>query len=238
VKIIFLNCWYAQAGKTFFDFVGKNSANTDIFGLTEVQPELFSELKKLLPDFQGFYKGGVFDVGMGFKYGQAIFTREKINVKSLGRIDSPKDSDGELGFAFALPFKLIIGRKTFYLMNIHGKSRPGHKLDTPARLKQSKIIIDYFRNKPGARIIGGDFNLLPQTKSVKMFEETGYKNLIKDYKIRSTRNRLAWNQLKKNEEKQLFADYVFVSPEVKVKNFSVPDLEISDHLPLILDFEI
>ena len=37
--------------------------------------------------------------------------------------------------------------------------------------------------------------------------------------------------------KQHFADYVFVSKDVKVKKFEVPYLEISDHLPLILDFE-
>jgi hypothetical protein len=30
----------------------------------------------------------------------------------------------------------------------------------------------------------------------------------------------------------------FVSPEIKVKSFKVPDVEISDHLPMILDFEI
>ena len=36
----------------------------------------------------------------------------------------------------------------------------------------------------------------------------------------------------------LGVDYVFVSPEVKVIDFSVPNIEISDHLPLILDFEV
>lgn len=34
------------------------------------------------------------------------------------------------------------------------------------------------------------------------------------------------------------ADYCFVFPEVKIKSFEVPNIEIFDHLPLILDFEI
>jgi endonuclease/exonuclease/phosphatase family metal-dependent hydrolase len=38
--------------------------------------------------------------------------------------------------------------------------------------------------------------------------------------------------------KQPFADYIFITPDIKVKNFEVPDLEISDHLPMILDFDI
>ena len=78
---------------------------------------------------------------------------------------------------------------------------------------------------------------MPNTKSIKMIKEAGYKNLIKDFGIKTTRNKLAWDQFP-DEEKQNFADYVFVSPEIKVRKFSVPNLEISDHLPLILDFEI
>ena len=131
-----------------------------------------------------------------------------------------------------------ISNKVVHLANIHGKARPGHKLDTPTRLRQSKVIINFFKDKHGPKIIGGDFNLLPETKSVQMFEEAGYKNLIKDYKIKTTRNMLAWGTLKKSEEKQCFADYVFTSSDVKVKSFEVPDIKISDHLPLILSFEI
>jgi len=35
-----------------------------------------------------------------------------------------------------------------------------------------------------------------------------------------------------------FADYVLVSQEIKVKDFHVPDVEVSDHLPMVLDFEL
>ncbi len=31
------------------------------------------------------------------------------------------------------------------------------------------------------------------------------------------------------------SDYVFVSPETDVMHFEVPDIEASDHLPLILE---
>ena len=84
-------------------------------------------------------------------------------------------------------------------------------------------------------MIGGDFNLAPETKSIAMLTENGYRDLIKDFKIRTTRNRLAWEMYP--ESKQYFSDYVFASPEVKVKEFTVPENEISDHLPLILDIE-
>jgi len=237
MRIVFLNSWYAKAGKAFYDFIGKNSTETDIFCLSEIYPELFSKLEGILPDFKGFYEEGIFDPGMNFAYGQAIFARNGIELKSLGKIKSPKDRKDELGFAFALPLQLSIKGRKLCVINVHGKSRPGDKLDTPARIKQSQNIIDFLKDKYEPMIIGGDFNLMPFTKSIKMFENAGYRNLIRDFNINETRNRLSWDQFP-NEEKQHFADYTFVSSGVKVKAFEVPKVEISDHLPLILDFSL
>jgi endonuclease/exonuclease/phosphatase family metal-dependent hydrolase len=122
-----------------------------------------------------------------------------------------------------------------HLCNLHGTARPGNKLDTAQRINQSRGLIDFFKDKNGMKIIGGDFNLLPETKSAQMFEENGYRNLIKEFRIRTTRNRLAWELYP--DDKQYYSDYVFVSPEVKVKEFSVPENEISDHLALVLGLE-
>ena len=36
---------------------------------------------------------------------------------------------------------------------------------------------------------------------------------------------------------QEFADYAFVSPEIVVTSFEVPDLPISDHLPMMLEID-
>ena len=122
-------------------------------------------------------------------------------------------------------------------MNVHGKAMPGHKLDTPARIRQSRNIIDFLKGKNGPKIIGGDFNLDFHTKSVKMFEDAGYRNLIKEYGIKDTRGEVNHRQYTSSEQ-QYFSDYCFVSQDVKVKDFKVPDIGISDHLPLILDFEV
>jgi endonuclease/exonuclease/phosphatase family metal-dependent hydrolase len=75
-------------------------------------------------------------------------------------------------------------------------------------------------------IVVGDFNLLPQTKSVKMME-TKLVNLIKKYKIKSTR-----------PGDDVIMDYIFVNDKIKVKNFQVINNKISDHFPLLLDFNV
>jgi len=98
-------------------------------------------------------------------------------------------------------------------------------------------IVEHLSKCTDPKVIGGDFNLMPDTESVGLFEKSGYKNLIKDFDIKTTRSSLNSGKYPEGDI-QYFADYAFVSPEVKVKDFKVPQVEISDHLPLILEFEI
>ncbi len=71
---------------------------------------------------------------------------------------------------------------------------------------------------------------------IKLF----FVNLIKKYKIKTTRNSYAWERFKtrKGFVKQYFADYVFVTKGIKVKSFEVPKVMISDHNPMILEFDL
>jgi endonuclease/exonuclease/phosphatase family metal-dependent hydrolase len=75
----------------------------------------------------------------------------------------------------------------------------------------------------------GDFNLQPETKSLAILEK-GMRNLIKEFNIDTTRNYLY-------DHKEKYADYFLVSPEVKILSFKVIDTLVSDHLPLVLEFE-
>jgi len=204
----------------------------------EVSPELYSLLLSVLEDFNGLYQKGLNIKLLGISCGQAVFLAKEIKIGKSGKVSIYRQSSRDVGFMQFSEIK--IGEKKVWLGSVHGKTLPGDKLDTPVRLRQSEKIINFFADKSGPKVIGGDFNLMPGTLSVKMFEKFGYKNLIDDFNIKNTRNRLAWAQFHDdpNFVKQCFADYCFVSPEVKVKNFEVPYLEISDHLPLILDFEI
>lgn len=236
MRAIFLNCWYAKTGRVFFDFVKENSLNTDIFCFQEVDPKLFSNLQELQPNHVGRYATENKLEFLGYIYGEAIFVKKGLNIVSSGKVNLFRQVINDVGYMQYANIRM--NGKMIYLANIHGKARPGHKLDTPARLRQSKLIINFLKNKPGLKIIGGDFNLSPDTRSIRLFEDAGYRNLVREFAIKTTRNRLSWESLKKGEEKQYFADYVFTSPEVKIRSFKVPDCEISDHLPLILDFEV
>ena len=101
------------------------------------------------------------------------------------------------------------------------------KGDTPKRILQSEKVKEIFDKSNGARILCTDLNVIPDTKSLAILEE-GNRNLVSEYRIKSTRS------LMKNRPEII--DYVIVSPETEVKDFKTLQEEVSDHLPLFLEF--
>lgn len=75
---------------------------------------------------------------------------------------------------------------------------------------------------------------MPNTQSIEMFTQRGYRDLIQEFSIDTTRNHLAWNR---HPTKMYYSDYVFLNEGVTLKSFIVPKNEISDHLPMLLEFE-
>lgn len=121
--------------------------------------------------------------------------------------------------------------------NFHGVASPGDKLDTPLRLCQSDLIkasLDRYSDGT-AVILVGDFNLCPETESIKRLG-LGMENLVLKYGIRTTRSTI--NPYYGSPQEQRFADYCFVRG-CTVRAFLVPeDVRVSDHLPLIVEVSI
>lgn len=230
MRILFLNTWNGKAGKVLPQFIFDEASKIDIFCLQEVEKPLFVALEKLLPNFEG--KLLIKPAQGEWFFNQAIFYRKDLKIK-ISDSDFLQGSTGQSALA-------KFNNDDVLICNIHGVALPGDKHDTPERLTESGLLIDFARRFEGPKIIGGDFNLLPTTQSIKIIEKAGYKNLIKEFKIKETRNKLAWGHYKDEPGfvRQHFADYCFVSPEIKVKNFEVQRAEISDHEPMILDFEV
>ena len=73
------------------------------------------------------------------------------------------------------------------IMNVHGHWTGKGKEDNPARLHQSKEIVNLLEKFAGLpRILCGDFNLRPDTKSIRMLEKDMINLVIKN-NITSTR---------------------------------------------------
>ncbi len=126
---------------------------------------------------------------------------------------------------------LDIKGKQLQIINVHGIWNKD-KVGDERTIAQSKFILSKIRYDIPC-IVLGDFNLLPNTKSIKLIDEK-MNNLINKCNIISTRPTFNDGLDKGN----LVCDYIFVNDKVKVNNFKVLDNNSSDHLPLFLDFEI
>lgn len=211
------------------EFIAEQSPVTDIFCFQEVYVPARVTFEHWLPGFHYFYAEKNIDRSND-EFWQATYVKDHLKVRVSETVldDIPHTGLG-------LSVEIESDRENLLVCNVHGAAFPGEKLDTPEREEQSRTVIDFLSSFRGPKIIGGDFNLLPDTESVRVFEQCGYVDLIKEFGIITTRNRLAWENYPGHE--LYYSDYVFVSPEVKVRNFSVPNNEISDHLPLIVDID-
>lgn len=82
-------------------------------------------------------------------------------------------------------------------------------------------------------IIAGDFNVLPNTESIKVMNNN-FRNLNREYDVQITRPDFT----DEVEQGGGMVDYIFVNEKVEVNSFKVINTAISDHLPLILDFSL
>lgn len=225
MKIVFLNIWNFTNREFAEAFIAEHVDSTDIFCFQEAYEKAKWFLRDSLNNFK-LYSDYKF-ISDKDDFPQATYVRKDIDVVSNKALLMDIPLAG-----LALYSHLRLNGKDIHLCNVHGVSKPGTKLDDDTRLVQSKSLIDAFSIMEGTRILGGDFNLEMDTKSVKMFEEAGYKNLVKDYGIKTTRNKYVWDRFP--ESKQYYSDYIFIDGNTTVKEFSVPDSEASDHLPMIL----
>lgn len=115
------------------------------------------------------------------------------------------------------------------LLNHHGHHIDSHKLGDDETMRQVKQIIEYIEHLEGSVILCGDFNLSPESDSIKLIDEK-LVNLSVEHNLKTTRSKLT----SKNE----VCDYIFVSHDIKVNSFVMNDTIISDHNALILDFDL
>lgn len=129
---------------------------------------------------------------------------------------------------------LEIGGRVIHVGNLHGGWNDGPKTDTPERLEQSRKVIEAFAPLEGEKVLAGDFNLLPETESVRMLVRAGFRDLITEYGVTSTRTPL-YRHYDDPAEPNL-ADFIMPTAGLSVKRFEVlPDV-VSDHSPLYAEF--
>ncbi|MCL5442606.1 MAG: endonuclease/exonuclease/phosphatase family protein [Candidatus Marsarchaeota archaeon] len=256
MRLISLNVWGGRVYSKLAEFLERKKKEVDIFCFQEVLDanskagkeaeaikrlyqgtkseevqDLYGRLENVLTGFRGFlsesYSEGSEKLAMFVRDGmeadvRAAWVHKQIRVVYEGK---PFEVGSIMQYA-----KISNDWNTYFIANVHGLWQGGGKGDTPERIEQSTNILRMMSGFGGRKILCGDFNLDISTESVHMLEQEMI-NLVKEFKINSTRSALA------PSNKGRFADYIFASDKIKINKFDVLNDVVSDHLPLYADFE-
>lgn len=256
-EIISLNTYNARFKDEYFNFL--DSHRPDVFCFQEINSGLepvvtstgsmidqYYQTLLRLPEYYGYHNTRQDDWHMSSydkarPWGNAIFVKKGIKILSyredyiLGHRNSAEMKNIEKTLPVsAQTIILEIEGNLYSIVNFHGyyAGTGVGKKDCPERLEQSKALCEHISKLPGKVILLGDFNLDPETESIKILEDFPLDNLITKYKIESTRTH---HYPAEKKQKSAFADYAFVGTDVEVLDFSADEsFTGSDHAPLFL----
>ncbi len=242
MKLLQLNTWHLKLMKKVVDIIDEEKP--DILTLQEVpdsagNPGLIDTLTELNKTilYPHIYYSPVhnFEVMHAtVAWGNVILTNQPIGDTSTIFTNGEHTDD----FSFETHsynirnfqhVTLDIGDKKLHILNHHGYHISEHKNGNDETLKACQHIAAYISKLDGPVILAGDFNLAPDSESIKVFDGM-LRNLSKEYHLKTTRTDLT--------NKQEVCDYIFVSEDITVNDFYASDIMASDHKALLLDFEI
>lgn len=169
---------------------------------------IFQKLLQALPAFYGYYSSSQDRLdNHNFKdedlsLGLTMFIKKTIQVKAKGNLFVHRSKNSIVGTDIS-----TIGRnlqyiqferdkKQFTVANLHGLWNGKDKTDSFERIEQSRKTKAFLDSTSGAKILCGDFNLLPDLHSLVLLEQ-GYVNFLSRetasdlHEVGSTRNQTA-----------------------------------------------
>lgn len=256
MRIVTLNTWGGRAGKELLlEFFGRHAESTDIFCLQEVWSDAYQafegryaggkpldnqktmtrglqEISSVLSGHGGYFRPHLLE-----NYGLCTFVRKGLPVIEEGEVFVHHEKgyvpEGDIGnHARNLQYVTITTPSgPITIINFHGLWNGKGKTDCNERIAQSEKMIEFLRTLNYPYILCGDFNLRPDTESLAMLEREGLRNLVREYRIESTRTSLY-------DKVDPFADYILVREGVEVVDFQkLPDV-VSDHAPLLVEVKL
>jgi len=251
IKFLNLNIWLG--GKLFdntLEFIKKEDPN--ILILQEVYDSKDQELERRFRTMEilrkelgfphNFFSSACYKIMDGAKLesGNAIFSKFPIASKetlffdvSYGEKPTFEDPDGDYTYTprNMQHAEIDLGSNKLNVFNLQGIWGFDPE-DNERRLKTSEDIIKAIKNEENV-ILAGDFNVSENSKSIGNIEKY-LKNIFKN-ELKSSFNL-------KQKTNPIFADlvvdFIFTSKNLQIVDHYCPQVDVSDHLPLVCVFEI
>lgn len=221
MKLVSWNIWKGTHLEKVVDELGK--LNADVICLQEVKEDQANQAEKIAIKLKyNFVYFPIFITDRhtpSYTLGNAILTRYTIaNPQHIYL----SDLSNYTGNSTAEPrgaIKARIGKYTVICTHL-GFSKD--LVSTQIQIAQLNNLLPLL--KSSKLILAGDFNSIPDSKIIKKIEE-----ILINSDNSSTPTR---NALKEGEEERRI-DYIFTSPDIKIKRFKIQQTSASDHNILI-----
>lgn len=239
MRIMSLNIWGGQIKTPLMNFIRKYK-DIDVLCMQEVyskaktkactnddpvQLDIFGDMSGILPNHEPYFVKVIDGYGIG------MFIKKTLPLLKRGEHlihENPNYTPPGPTHSRKLQWVEVEYNSDIYtIVNLHGLWNGKGKSDTDERIVQAQNIKSFLKNAGGKKILCGDFNVTPDTKSIAIVQDR-MQNLIRDYNIQSTRTSYYNKPIK-------YADYFFVDQDIKIKDFKVLADQVSDHSPLILE---
>lgn len=202
MKLMCLNIWGGHVKEPLLNFISQHK-NIDFFCLQEVYHnakekistddkcvdlKILSEIHAILPNYKAFFRPIVNNI-----YGIGMFIHKDIDIICEGEVVIHENNDyiGR-GPTHSRNLQWVECRsngQVYTILNVHGLWNGLGKNDSSERITQSKKIKTFVDSINTPIILCGDFNLKPNTESIKIIKNS-MQDLIADYGITSTRSSL------------------------------------------------
>lgn len=226
------------------DFVTMQEVTTGGFSLSGVEKaDVFRELLHELKMFGVFHGDLKLKEEKDSKFGNAVFSKHRIikskvlTLKTFRPVtnDELNGKSGEVREKIdrhLLDAEVNFRDKDIHIMSWHGAwTAPPH--DTPETKKQAELVYRYIMNVDEPFILGGDLNAILGSKTVDLISSAS-NNLMLKCNVSMTTN----PDVHKIAPRGFLIDYLFTSSEFKFKSIEVPQITVSDHLPVVAELEI
>lgn len=253
IKFIQVNIFKGKYFNSLVEFIKKE--DPDIISAQEVttyQANLFKDktvdLFKVLKEkvnMNGVYAGiikfnnlknGILGNAVFYKFpivGKKIIILKTFRPVAENEVDGPKALIIRPQLARNLiDATLKIGDRKIHALCWHG-AWTAPPTDTQETLRQAKIASDYLKNLRTPFILGGDLNNTIESKTVGLINKVA-NNLMFKASVKMTTH----PKIHKIAPRGFLIDYIFVSKHFKLKSIRIPEILVSDHLPVVAEVKL
>ena len=204
--------------------------------------DLFEYIKGEL-GYEGVYNGDLkLEGSLESTFGNAVLTKFPVvgsNVLVLNEfrpLTFAEIDHGEDIWPFVprhvLDLTVQVENQNVHAMSWHG-AWTAPPQDTEITVGQATKVADYLRGLSEPFILGVDMNAIPQSKSAENISEAANNLMLGSNVVQTTHP-----TIHKIAPRGFLIDYIFTSPEFKLKSLKVPLVTVSDHLPVIAELEL